>query len=82
MAIITKLEFGTQITMPQNQVFALPCDAIARITQSQFGANTFDTSNDPAFGAFVQTGNSQFDVARAFIRCNAGNALVGVVRAG
>jgi hypothetical protein len=55
---------------------------VAQISQSQFGANTFDTSNDPAFGAFVQTGGSQFVVGRAFIRCNAGNAIVNVVRAG
>jgi hypothetical protein len=79
---MTILDFGTQITMPQNQIFALPSDAVAQISQSQFGANTFDTSNDPAFGAFFQTGGSQFVVGRAFIRCNAGNAIVNVVRAG
>lgn len=77
-----RLEFGTQFTMPQNEIFAMPTDAVAQMSQSQFGANTFDTSNDPAMGAFIQTGGSQFVVGRAFIRCNAGAALVNIVRAG
>ena len=76
------LEFGVPFTMPQNEIFALPSAAVAQISQSSFGANSFDTSNDPTFATFIQTGNSQFVVGRAFIRCNAGAALVTVVRAG
>ena len=79
---MTRLEFGVTITMPQNVIFALPPDSVTRVTQPQFGANTFDTSNDPTFATFFQTGGTQFDVARAFIRCNAGNALVTIVHAG
>jgi hypothetical protein len=76
------LDFGVPTTMLQNQIFALPSDSVAQISQSSFGVNTFDTSNDPAFGAFFQTGNSQFVVGRAFIRCNAGTVIVTAVRAG
>jgi hypothetical protein len=68
--------------MPQNEIFALPTDAVSEISQSSFGANTFDTSNDPAMGTFIQTGGSEFVVGRAFIRCNAGNVLINIVRAG
>lgn len=73
------LDYGFPITLVQNQIYAMPPQGVYRLSFND--GNTYQTSNDPAFGSPVAT-PAGTDVARAFLRCTTGNGVITLARSG